>query len=82
MEGPFIFRCPANGLNVQHIFDNSTPGGDDDRVYVGVRCLACSGIHLVSRTTWPFGGGQVTDQGVLRRSRHNLNISRRGPGRI
>ena len=50
MVGPFIFRCPATGLNVQHIFDEA-PEADDDRVYVGVRCLACSGIHLVSRTT-------------------------------
>jgi hypothetical protein len=46
MDGPFIFRCPATGLNVQHIFDDGTPGAEDDRAYVGVRCL-----HLVSRTT-------------------------------
>jgi hypothetical protein len=51
MVGPFIFRCPTTGLNVQHIFDDATRGGEDDRVYVGVRCLACSGIHLVSRMT-------------------------------
>ena len=51
MDGPFIFRCPATGLNVQHIFDDATPGREDDRAYVGVRCLACSGIHLVSRVT-------------------------------
>ena len=50
MVGPFIFRCPATDLNVQHIFDDA-PEADDDRVYVGVRCLACSGIHLMSRTT-------------------------------
>jgi hypothetical protein len=56
MVGPFIFRCPATGLNVQHIFDDATPGSrEDDRAYVGVRCLACSGIHLVSRMTGPFG---------------------------
>jgi hypothetical protein len=48
MVGPFIFRCPATGLNVQHIFDDATLGREDDRAYVGVRC---SGIHLVSRTT-------------------------------
>ena len=50
MDGPFIFRCPATGLNVQHIFEGEPETGDD-RVYVGVSCLACSGIHLVSRTT-------------------------------
>jgi hypothetical protein len=41
----------ATGLNVQHVFDDATPGLEDDRAYVGVRCLACTGIHLVSRTT-------------------------------
>ena len=50
MVGPFIFRCPATGLNVQHLFEEA-PETDDDRAYVGVRCLACSGIHLVSRKT-------------------------------
>jgi hypothetical protein len=51
MERPFIFRCPATGLNVQHIFDEATTGREDHRAYVGVRCLACSGIHLVRRVT-------------------------------
>jgi hypothetical protein len=49
MVGPFIFRCPATGLNVQHILDDEAPETGDARAYVGVRCLACSGIHLVSR---------------------------------
>ena len=49
MVGPFIFRCPATGLNVQHVFDDEAPETSDERAYVGVRCLACSGIHLVSR---------------------------------
>jgi hypothetical protein len=48
---PFIFLCPATGLNVQHIFDDAATGGEDDRAYVGVWCLACTGIQLVSRTT-------------------------------
>jgi hypothetical protein len=38
----------ATGLNVQHVFDDCI---EDHRAYVGVRCLACTGIHLVSRTT-------------------------------
>ena len=59
MDGPFIFRCPATGLNVQYIFDEATPGDEDHRVYVGVRCLACSGIRLVSRAT----GRLVGDKG-------------------
>jgi hypothetical protein len=49
MVGPFMFRCPATGLNVQHIFE--APETGDGRAYVGVQCLACWGIHLVSRTT-------------------------------
>jgi hypothetical protein len=48
MVVPFIFRCPTTGLDVQHIFDEA-PETNDDRAYVGVRCLACSGIHPVSR---------------------------------
>jgi hypothetical protein len=59
MVGPFISQCPVTGLNVQHIFDDATPGREDDRAYVGVRCLACSGIHLVSRVT----GRLATDKG-------------------
>ena len=50
MVGPFIFRCPATGLNVQHVFDGDDgTDSEDARAYVGVRCLACTGIHLVSR---------------------------------
>jgi hypothetical protein len=51
MVGPFIFRCPATGLNVQHVFDDEAPETGDDRAYIGVRCLACTGIHLVNRKT-------------------------------
>ena len=49
MVGPFIFRCPATGLNVQHVFEDEVPEIGIERRYVGVRCLACTGIHLVSR---------------------------------
>jgi hypothetical protein len=51
MVGPFIFRCPVTGLNVQHIFHDEAPETGDERAYVGVRCLACTGIHLVNRKT-------------------------------
>jgi hypothetical protein len=52
MVDPFIFRCPATGLNVHRIFDDATPGSEDDRVYVDVRCLACSEIRRwLGRTT-------------------------------
>jgi hypothetical protein len=60
MVGPFMFRCPATGLNVQHIFDDATPGREDDRVYVGVRCLAC--YPSGKPRDWLFGcghGGRV-----------------------
>ena len=43
-------RCPTTGLNVQHVFDDDEGTDTEDaRVYVGVRCLACTDIHLVSR---------------------------------
>ncbi len=58
MVGPFVFRCPATGLNVQHIFDDEVSETGNERDYVGVRCLACTRIHLVSRKT----GRLVTDQ--------------------
>jgi hypothetical protein len=51
MEGQFVFRCPATGLNVQQVFDDEASETGDDRVYVGVRCLACTGIRLMSRKT-------------------------------
>ena len=51
MVGPFIFRCPATGLNVQHVVDDEAPDTGDNWAYIGVRCLACTGIHLVNRKT-------------------------------
>ena len=88
MVGPFIFRCPATGLNVQHIFDDEAPETGDERAYVGVRCLACSGIHLVNPQDWSSGFrqcGQVGGHGPLSccasRPRHKFNISRRGTAR-
>ena len=38
---PVVQAPPGNSLNVQHIFDEATPGGEDNGL-VGVRCLACS----------------------------------------
>jgi hypothetical protein len=34
MVGPFIFRCPATGLKVQHIFGDEAPETGHDRAYV------------------------------------------------
>ena len=51
MVGPFIFRCPATGLNVQHIFDEEVPEIGIERRYEAVQCLACTGIHLIRRKT-------------------------------
>ena len=51
MVGPFIFRCPATGLNVQHVFEDELPEMGNERRYEGVRCLACTGIHLRRRKT-------------------------------
>jgi hypothetical protein len=46
------------GINVQHVFDDEPSETGHDRLYVGVRCLACSGIHLVSRTTGRLVGNK------------------------
>jgi hypothetical protein len=33
MVGPFIFRCPATGLNVQHVFEDEVPEIGIERRY-------------------------------------------------
>jgi hypothetical protein len=46
-------------LNVQHVFEDDAPEIGNERRYVGVRCLACTRIHLVSRKT----GRLIADKG-------------------
>jgi len=47
---PFIYRCPATGLNVQGWFaDEVVP--NENETYESVKCLACSQLHLVNRST-------------------------------
>ena len=53
-----MFRCPATGLNVQHIFDDATPGREDDRVYVGRAVLSVFGDSPGKSRDWPFGWAQ------------------------
>jgi hypothetical protein len=50
----FIVKRPVTGLDVQHVFDDDGSDTEDERAYVGVRCLVCTRIHLVSRKTGRF----------------------------
>jgi hypothetical protein len=44
----FIFRCPQSGLNVQGYHAGAEAG---EGFYVGQKCLACGGVHLVNPVT-------------------------------
>ena len=55
---------PRNGPECSAHLEDATPGREDDRAYVGVRCLACSGIHLVSRVS----GRLAADMGTCSRA--------------
>jgi hypothetical protein len=55
MVGPFMFRCPATGLTFSTSLMTLRQAGKDDRVYVGVRCLAC--YPSGKPRDWPFGCG-------------------------
>jgi hypothetical protein len=76
MDRPFIFQCPATGLHVQHIFDDATPGGEDDQVYVGA-VFSLFGHPSGKPHDRPFSCGH--GKRVAKRSahtpdlRHNLN---------
>ena len=46
---PFIFKCPATSMNVQHWSDE-----DDDvreNEYEGIICPACIRLHFLNRKT-------------------------------
>ncbi len=58
MMRTFIYRCPRTGLNVQGWFADE-PFVHDDRTsadYETVTCLACTGVHLVNRSTGKLMG--------------------------
>ena len=40
LAGPKLTQVTADAVWIE----DATSGGEDDRAYVGVRCLACSGI--------------------------------------
>ena len=42
---PFIYRCPATGLNVQGLLANDI-SADKSETYETVKCLVCSGCIL------------------------------------
>ena len=45
---PFLYRCPATGMNVQAW---SADEVDDEETYVTMTCLACRQLHLVNPAT-------------------------------
>jgi hypothetical protein len=54
---PFLYRCPATGMNVQGWSADEAPP-DDDGIYETVTCLACRQPHLVNRTTGKTMGAE------------------------
>jgi hypothetical protein len=52
---PFIFKCPATSMNVQHWLDDDEDVPDDE--YESVSCPACLRLDFVNRKT-----GQILGQ--------------------
>jgi hypothetical protein len=46
----FIYRCPRTALNVQGWFADEA-SANEDKTYATVTCLACTGVHLINRST-------------------------------
>ena len=46
---PFVFRCPASGLNVLHQVDDDPDIAENE--YEGIMCPACTKMHLLNRKT-------------------------------
>jgi hypothetical protein len=53
---PFLYRCPNTGFNVQGFASNAHESEGDDHIFVGVTCLACGLVHLVSPKTGKTAG--------------------------
>jgi hypothetical protein len=51
-----VYRCPTTGLNVQGWLSDGPPDGERE-VYETVKCLACTQVHLVNRSTGRVLGG-------------------------
>ena len=45
-----VYKCPTRGLQTQAWFAEEVSSNDEE-AYEIVQCLACSRMHLVSRTT-------------------------------
>jgi hypothetical protein len=50
----FLYRCYKTGQMVQGW---SADDGTDTATHETVQCLACSGIHLINRSTGKVAGG-------------------------
>jgi hypothetical protein len=50
---PFIYRCPATGLNVQGLSADKVPAENTEttETYESVTCPVCTRVHLVNRST-------------------------------
>jgi len=47
---PFLYRCPATGLNVQGWVADD-PNKSQAEIYAAVTCTVCTRIHLVDPKT-------------------------------
>lgn len=62
---PFVFRCPATGLQVQGFAaDDMLDQGDrkDPDAFVTVACTACLGSHFVNAVTGRVLGDEAGDK--------------------
>jgi hypothetical protein len=55
--GPFLYRCPRVGQNVQGFVADDADGAKD--TYVQVNCLACRLPHLVNPRTGKLAGEET-----------------------
>jgi hypothetical protein len=49
--GSVIFRCPARGIKVQGWIAEDVGAGGADGEFVGIKCTACSQMHMINAAT-------------------------------
>jgi hypothetical protein len=60
MRKLIVFKCPATGLQVQTPLPMVMDApGDQTHAYEAVKCLACTRLHFVNRTTGKVLGAAV-----------------------
>ncbi len=55
---PFIYRCPAMGLNVQGWVADDPTEKDGQEVFEALTCTACRQVHLVDPKTGKVLGAE------------------------